>query len=209
MLTWKNYFTDLFRRNSSLLMQECTLKYIPDRLHSAGKHVVNEFSIGEELYYRCNIEECTKPYQKLSKLYDISHNRNFGNNTDFPKEDVLFDVNPLTPQEIIPNKHINVSIIKALSKNKTFEKSIKSEDDPTIILNIKLLHDPLPCMYSHCVFEISINNIIITDDNFEAKLGGKSKLYKNLRRDIRQELTSIIYSNIIDSNSETEIIKDL
>ena len=190
-------------------MQECTLPYIPQRLHSVGKEIVSYFNIGEELYYRCNIEECTKPYQKLSKLYDISHNRNFGNNISFPKDDVLFDINPHSEQEIIPNKHVNVSTIKALSKNNTFEKSIQSDDDPSVVLSIKLLHDPLPCMYSHCVFEISLNEVVITDENFASTLGKSNKQNKNLRRDIRQELTSIIYSNIIDSNSETEIITEL
>ena len=209
MSTWKNYFTGLFRHNSLRLMQECTLPYIPQRLHSFGKAIVSDFSIGEELYYRCNIEESTKPYQKLSKLYDISHNRNFGNSAGFPKDDVLFDIDTLTSREIIPDKHINVSTIKTLSKNNTFEKSIQSEDDPSIVLSIKLLHDPLPCMYSHCVFEISLNEVIITDVNFTATLGRNNKLNKNLRRDIRQELTSIIYSNIIDSDSETEIITNL
>lgn len=190
-------------------MQLCTLTYIPQRLHSLGKEVVEEFYIGEELYYRCNIEECIKPYQKLNKLYDISHNRNFNNSKDYPKDDVLFDITPNTTQEIIPNKHINVSVIKSLSINNTFEKSIQSENDSTMIVYIKLMHDPLPCMYSHCVFQISINEIIITNDNFSNTLGRKNIPSKNLRRDIRHELTSIIYSNIIDNDSETEVITDL
>jgi len=67
----------------------------------------------------------------------------------------------------------------------------------------------LPCMYSHCVFQISINEVIITDENFSTTLGRGNVIQKNLRRDIRQELTSIIYSNIIDTNSMTEIITDL
>jgi len=190
-------------------MQQCTLTYIPERLHSIGKEIVSDFSIGEELYYRCDIEECTKPYQKLSKLYDISHNRNFGDSENFPKDDVLYDIDPSTERERIANKHINVSIIKSLSNNNTFEKSLQSDVDPSIIMHIKLLHDPLPCMYAHCVFEISLNDVVITDENFATTLGRSNKLYKNLRRDIRQELTSIIYSNIIDSNSETEVITDL
>ena len=209
MLIWKNYFTNLFRHNSSELMQQCTLTYIPGRLHSFRKKLVNEFYIDEELYYRCNIEECVKPYQKLNKLYDISHNRNFGNVVNFPKDDVLFDINPDSALQIIPNKYINVSVIKSLSINKTYEKSIPSENGPDIFIHIKLLQDPLPCMYSHCVFQISINEVIITDENFSTTLGRGNVIQKNLRRDIRQELTSIIYSNIIDTNSMTEIITDL
>ena len=190
-------------------MQDCSLTYIPQRLHSFGKDIVNQFNIGEELYYRCNIEECTKPYQKLSKLYDISHNRNFSDSESFPKEDVLFDIRIHNTREIIPDKHINVSIIKSLSDNHTFERNFESVDDSSVIVYIKLIHNPLPCMFSHCVFEISINDIVISDENFATTLGKDNKLNKNLRRDIRQELTSIIYSNIVDSNSETEIITDL
>ena len=122
---------------------------------------------------------------------------------------MLFDINENTDIEQIENKDISISVIKSLSQNNTFEKEIISDDDPDIIVNIKLIHSPVPCMYSHCAFQISLKDDIITKENYSKTLGKKPKVYKNLRRDIRIELTSIIYSSVIDNNSETEIITDL
>jgi len=184
----------------------CNLAYIPKRLHSFNKDVVKTFTVGEELYYRCNLEECSKPYQKIS-LYDVSHNRNFNNSKNYPKDDVLFNIDDKTEIEKIANKHINTSIIKSLSKNNTFEKTITLIDKRDATAHIKLIHKPLPCMYPHCIFQIAINGVIVTKDNYSITL--KPKKYKNIRRDIRLELTSIIYSSIIDNDLETEIITDL
>jgi hypothetical protein len=189
-------------------MQNCNLPYIPIHLHSVGKNIINSFSIGEELYYRCNLNECTKPYQNIS-LYDVSHNRNFNDCQTYPKDDVLFNIDPNNPEERVLGKHINTTLIKSLSINNTFEKSLVSESDKNITAHIKLIHDPNPCMYSHCVFEISLNQIVINKQNYSSELNKSNKTYKNLRRDIRQELTSIIYSSLIDNNSDFEIITDL
>lgn len=189
-------------------MIRCQLPYIPERLHSYGKKNIPKFSIGEELYYRCNSSECLKPYQAIS-LYDISHNRNFNNKINFPKEDVLWNIDENSPHKIIENKEINISIIKSISKNGTFEKNIVSDLDPSLHIQIKLIHSPLPCMYSHSSFQISLNDTIVTRQNYSEILDKRNKTYKNLRRDIRLELTSIIYSSGLDNNSETEIITDL
>tara|TARA_R110002095_G_scaffold74807_4_gene63785 strand:- start:1139 stop:1714 length:576 start_codon:yes stop_codon:yes gene_type:complete len=191
MLTWKNYCINLFLCNSSKQLMQCQLPYIPKRLHSFGKHIIEEFFIGEELYYRCKLGQCSKPYLSIS-LYDVSHNRNFNDSKLYPKEDVLFDINENTDIEQIENKDISISVIKSLSQNNTFEKEIISDDDPDIIVNIKLIHSPVPCMYSHCAFQISLKDDIITKENYSKTLGKKPKVYKNLRRDIRIELTSII-----------------
>lgn len=208
MLTWKNYFTNLFLCNSSKHLMQCPLPYIPKRLHSVGKELVSEFFIGEELYYRCNSNQCKKPYQTIN-LYDISHNRNFNDKVSYPKKDVLFDINENTEDELIENKEINTSTIKSVSKNNTFEKEIVSAEDSELIAKIILLHRPVPCMYSHCIFQISVNGIVVTKENYSKTLKKKSVKFTNLRRDIKLELTSIIYSEIIDNNSETEIITEL
>lgn len=208
MLTWKNYFTNLFLCNSKKLMQ-CNLSYIPERLHFNGNEIINKFYIGEELYYRCNLGKCQKPYQGIS-LYDISHNRNFKDSSKYPKEDVLFDINESSSIELIPNKEINTSVIKSLNENGTYEKIIFSDANPDLSVNIKLIHTPLPCMYPHCSFQISFNGTVLNKENYD-KLFGKKKgtAFKNLRRDVRQELTSLIYSSSIDNESEVEIITEL
>jgi hypothetical protein len=189
-------------------MQICNLPYIPYRLHSFGKEIVNNFTVGEELYYRCNPNDCIKPYQTIS-LFDVSHNRNFNNSSEFPKEDVLYNIDPRKSEEKIEEKKINITVINKVSANNTFEKIIISDSNPKLIAQIKLIHDPKPCMYSHCVFEISLNDTIIDSDNYNTTLNKNGKAYKNLRSDIRLELTSIIYSSKIINDSETEIITEL
>lgn len=207
MLTWKNYFINSFLCKSESLIP-CNLPYIPKRLHSYGKDIVQEFSIGEELYYRCNSDQCTKPYHSIS-LYDVSHNRNFNDKINYPKEDVLFNIDKSSEKHIIENKEISISVIKSVSENFTFEKKIISTEDPDLYVEIKLIHSPIACMYPHCAFQISLNGIVITRDNYNNTLNKRSVKFKNLRRDIRLELTSIIYSSIIDNDSETEVITEL
>lgn len=207
ILTWKNYFINLFLCNSKRLRQ-CNLSYIPNRLHFDKKNIINEFSIGEELYYRCNINQLKKPYQSIS-LYDISHNRNFNNKKKYPKEDVLFDINRETDSVHIENKEISISTIKSINENRTFEKKIISDEDTNLIACIKLIHSPVSCMYPHCSFQISLNDVVVTKENYSRTLNKNPRKFKNLRREIRLELTSIIYSSIIDNNSETELITEL
>ncbi|SHI37742.1 hypothetical protein [Flavobacterium terrae] len=189
-------------------MTECSLAYIPNRLHSLGKEIIPEFSIGEELYYRCSFNDLVKPYQSIS-LYDVSHNRNFNDTINYPKDDVLYNIDSDKNIERIPEKEISTTVIKSLSENGTFEKILVSKNNPDLIAKIKLNHDPKPCMYPHCVFEISLNNVIVNKDNYGNTLNKSGSTYKNLRSDIRIELTSIIYSSIIDNSEDIEILTDL
>ncbi len=205
MLIWKNYFTNLFQHSPKKLMQECSLPYIPNRLHSVGKINVDDFNIGEELYYRCNPSDHKAPYNNIS-LYDISHNRNFSVPNDYPKEDVLFDINHESDVEIISGKSINTSIIKSLGIGNSICKPIEYDQ---ITAEIKLVHKPLPCMYPHSVFQVLVNNIEVNSENYKVILDKKNLVYKNLRRDIRLELTTIIYTSTIDNDSETEFITEL
>jgi hypothetical protein len=46
-----------------------------EHLHTNDKPIVEEFLLGEKLYYRCKDGQCKKPYDKYH--YDISHNRIF------------------------------------------------------------------------------------------------------------------------------------
>jgi len=133
---------------------DCLLDYIPQYLHTNDKPIVKEFYIGEELYYRCKAGECKKPYDKIS-LYDISHNRNFHDGNQYPMEDVLYNIREEDPFEKYESD-IVVLKINELSKEQTFLKELVSQSDPKIKACITLVHEPLPCMYPHSVFEISI-----------------------------------------------------
>ena len=90
----------------------------------------------------------------------------------------------------------------------TYYKEIISKIDKSLKAEIILKHSPFPCMYPHSVFEISVNDIIIDNQNYDENLGKRNKLFSNIRSEIRQELTLIIQNGKIDSSLETEYIDE-
>jgi hypothetical protein len=186
----------------------CNLAYIPEILHTNSKPIVNIFTIGEELYYRTKSEEVKKPYDKIS-LYDISHNRNFNNSIEYLKEYVLFNIDENDIIEKYDNREIVTLKINQLQKKETYQKEIISREDDEIRVLITLKHRPELCMYPHSVFEITFNDTIVDKTNYGSTIGKDNKLFSNIRSDIRQELTSIIQSGIIDSSQGIEIIEIL
>jgi len=183
----------------------CPLDYIPKHLHTIDKPTIVKFTVGEELYYRCRKGTCEKPYDQIP-LFDISHNRNFGQPSTYLKDDVLYNIIEGDPNERYENLEVITLIITQLKNNTTYTKEIVSSNNPNLKVNIKLIHDPEPCMYPHSVFEISINDEIINRNNFKKLLNKKNRTYKNLRTDIRQELSSMIQSGLINDNIDVEII---
>lgn len=183
----------------------CPLEYIPTHLHTESKPLVEEFVVGEQLYYRCKGEFCKKPYDNIS-LYDISHNRNFNSPDLYNKEDVLYNILPDDPLERYENLNISTLVITKITNDITYIKELVSSFDVNLKVVIKLIHQPVACMYPHCVFEISINNQVITSDNYNDLLNKRNKTYKSLRKSIRQEITSLIQSGQIDDSVDIEII---
>jgi hypothetical protein len=175
---------------------DCPLTYIPEHLHFKDKSLVPIFSIGEKLYYRSKPENLKKPYDNIS-LRDISHNRNFNDDFLYPKT------------EVYDNLEIVILEIKELQDEITYKKEIISVKNNDLKALITLKHSPVPCMYPHSVFEISVNDIIVDHLNYDLVLGKKNKIYSDLRSEIRQELTSIIQNRIIDSSLDTEYINEL
>ena len=185
---------------------ECSLEYIPKRLHTNGKSIQESFHLGEELYYRCKPGECEKPYDKIS-LYNISHNRNFASPEQYKRDDVLFNIIE-EDQRKVYDLQTTVLKIKNLEGYKTYFKEIVSISNINLKATITLKHEPIPCMYPHSIFEICINGIIVNSNNYNEILNRKNKTYKNLRSDIRQELTSIIQTGNIDSSENIEYIDE-
>ena len=185
---------------------DCNLPYIPEHLHFKGKSVINTFSIGEKLYYRCKPENLKKPYDNIS-LRDISHNRNFNSDLYIPK-DVLFNTEIDDDREVYENLEVVILKITELQGKTTFKKEIICNKNSGIKILIILKHDPIPCMYPHSVFEISVNDVIVNNENYDIILGKKNKTYSDLRSEIRQELTLLIQNGIVDSSLETEHINE-
>lgn len=182
---------------------KCNLKYIPDRLHTNERPIINSFNIGEKLFYRCH-KVVEKPYDTIP-LYDISHNRNFNSNSNCLDDDVLYNILPNDERERYELPYITLTVLE-INKDNIFTKEIISRDDSSIKVRITLIHSPIPCMYSHSAFEIKLNeNVVINRNNYKKTLGRKNILYTNLKSDVRQILTSMIQTgNIIDT--EIEII---
>ena len=185
----------------------CKLIYIPPHLHFKDKPIVERFDVGEELYYRCSGDSCKKPYDRIS-LYSISHNRNFSDNDTYPKEDVLINIVESEESEKYDSE-IVILKIEDLGDQETYIKRLISRDDKNISAEIKLIHDPLPCMYPHSVFEIFLGGVAVTDENYKKTLGRSNRTMKNLRSDIRQELTSIVQTGKLDTTQDILYITDL
>lgn len=184
----------------------CSLNYIPDHLHTNEKPIIEQFQIGEKLFYRCKPENLQKPYDNIS-LYDISHNRNFNDSETFTENDVFYNIIEDDIREKYDDLNFISFYIKNLSAgNQTYIKHFIVED---LTAKITLKHSPEACMYPHSVLEICVGNIIINRENYMSELGKKSQKFKTLRSLIRQELTSLIQTGFIDDSIEIEEITEL
>jgi hypothetical protein len=178
-------------------MPNCTLQYIPERLHQNDKPVLVDFQVGDLIFRRCNPKELENPFQAIS-LRDISNNlgTNCGNFIS-EMDDVLFNIVPEDEIEKYTGKVVCVLEIKSLNQNNQYIKNFQEiKEGNSNDCNMQLLHDPLFCMYPHCVFRIWVNKVVVTKDNYEVTL---SKLNK-LRTAIRQELATMIRRNAIEIN---------
>jgi len=178
-------------------MPNCTLNYIPKPLHWNEKPVLTEFQVGDLIFRRCNPNELENPFKSIS-LRDISNNlgTNLGNIIS-EKDDVLFNIVPEDEIEKYAGKVVCVLEIKSLTQNNQYEKNFfELKDGNNNNCTMQLIHDPLCCMYPHCIFRIWVNNVVVTKENYEVTL---SKLNK-LRTAIRQELATMIRRNAIDIN---------
>jgi len=168
-------------------MYSCELHYIPKRLHWDKKPLITVFRIGDLIYRRCKPEELENPFGHIS-LREISHNVGTANGIKISiPTDVLYNVDPEDENEIYEGRIPCIMDIKELNENqycKTYE------EENNIICVLRLVHDPLPCMYSHCNFSIWINEEKVTKENYDTTLN--IKLLKKLRIKIRQELALMI-----------------
>lgn len=168
------------------LYKKCSLNHIPSRLHESGRKMSGRFYLNEEVYRRCPTHQIDVPFATIT-LSDISLNRQ-GKPNKKPisySQDVLLNCISCNPTHA--NESIVILKIKRLLKDKTFNKKIHNGTDT---LQIKLLHTPITCNYSHTVFELKLNETIITFDNYDKTLG--KKVHKKLRADCRLEIAKMI-----------------
>lgn len=167
---------------------QCELQYIPERLKTLDKPIVNIFSIGELLYYRCKRDDLDNPYKGLS-IAELSHNRSGIDNNISELEDVLYNI---VPEKGVEKFDLEVCILKIvdLTNDNKYHKEFPEEPHEKITskATMDLLHEPEPCMYPHCVFRVHLNGEKITRDNYKTTLN-KSPEIQSM---IKQELAKMI-----------------
>jgi hypothetical protein len=173
----------------------CTLRHIPQRLHSNDRPIINEFVVGEEIYRRCKKEELENPFVNIS-IADVSVNRQGKPIEISIPEDVLINILECGAE----NYNLEICKLKIISllDNHTFDKKFSEEKDGiTHIAQMKLVHDPHHCMYPHCEFRVWLNNEHLTMSNFSDKL----KKLKVIKAALRQELAKMIIQKEISQSA--------
>lgn len=178
-------------------MEECTLNYIPKRLHWGNKRMLHTFRVGDILYRRCKPEELQNPYQTMSPLCELSHNiGTCCHDTISEEPDVLYSIKEDEPIEKYDRATYQLKII-SLNSNKRYSKEFTETKNGIVHRSqLELLHDPVPCMYPHCVFRTWFNSDIVDRNNYKSGLGKM----KRLKTKIRHELTTMIYRREVDQN---------
>jgi hypothetical protein len=184
----RDWLIDFFRKRKKVL-RPCQLNYIPGRLHTNDREALQIFSVGEFLYRRCKPEEMTNPYNTIS-LAEISHNR-AGDTQNIISEanDVLYNIVPAAEGERHADMMVCHIVIKDLDEKGQYDKSFS--DDKGNVARMRLLHDPDPCMFPHCVFRVWYNEEVAKMENRNYTRNGK------IRIQLKHELASMIYTNIL------------
>lgn len=165
-------------------MGRCDLGYIPERLHWDEKSEIDVFQIGDLIYRRCKPEELDNPFGTIS-LREISNNIGTSMGVEISQQnDVMYNIDPNEQNEVYDGQTPCVLVIKELDGNQYY-KSFKEGEN---ICDLRLLHDPLSCMYPHCNFSIWLNREKVTKENYDTTL----KKNKKLRYQIRQDLALMV-----------------
>ena len=179
-------------------MEPCRLSYIPERLHSNDKPTIPTFEIGDFLYRRCKEEHLEEPFDAI-KLYDLSVNRQ-GNKANplSLKEEVLYNLFPENGKGEKLNESVITLEIKEVAASNTYEKTIQHDGKDgngkpiTHTCFLQLLHDKLPCNYSHCIFRITFNGQVVTEQNYKQTLKRNGASVTELRNKCKIEFEQMI-----------------
>lgn len=176
-------------------MEKCSLTHIPERLHyTTDKAIISDFYVGDVLYRRVSEESLENPFVSIS-LIDLSHNIGTNNKTEYSQDsDVLFSIIESNQFHSYPNQYpIPLQIISVNDENK-YDKIFECSVNNQLKTRIRLVHDPIKCMYPHCVFQFfnfdGEEEIEITFENYKTTLGHNR--YRRIRTLLRQELALMI-----------------
>lgn len=170
-------------------MLECSIPYIPARLKTNDRPILEQFQVGEFLYMRCKAESLQNPYKSIS-ITELSHNRS--GQSDIPlcnPDDVLYSIKKEEEFEKYTGLEICTLEIISLNQDNKYAKEYTHEKDGIESHGkLELLHEPKPCMYPHSVFRVWFNGTLVTYQNYASTIGR----YKEIRTKIKEELASMI-----------------
>jgi hypothetical protein len=177
--------------SSYQVVERCDKEYIPIHLHTNGKKPIKRFYKNEKLFWRW--ADTRRPPFADVNLRDVSLNRS-GIKCRFlstPK-DVLWnlEITDKRPFQKFDCEIVQIDIIK-IFPNKISRQVIHESH----IAIMTLAHDPLPCNYAHSIIIFEVNNVRITEENYESNF--KSKPYKKLRQSCRDEISKAIIQKAI------------
>jgi len=170
-------------------MPNCSLHYVPERLHWNDKPLLISFQLGDLIYRRCKPEDLENPFKYIS-LRDISNNIGSCQAIQVSQpDDVLINIDEDSKDELYDGQITCTLQIIELTESNDYQKFDSQEKNGhTYQSKVKLLHDPLCCMYPHCIFRIWIDDVVVTEENYNDTL---QKL-KIIRTKIRQDLALMI-----------------
>ena len=175
-------------------MENCNLKYIPDRLHTNNRPIIRKFNLGHLLYHRAKPEDVENPYKRVT-IAELSHN--LGGDPHNPlsqPQDVLFSVKNDEVVEKYEDREICTLKIISLNDENHYDKEFSQEKNGhNATGRIKLIHKPVPCMYPHCTFRVWLNGTIVTYDNYKQTL----KKWNKIRTELKEELASMMIQRVV------------
>ncbi len=187
-------------------MQECLLPYIPTRLHTNDKPIIEQFEVGEYLYMRCTLDQLSNPYKSIS-ITELSHNRSgLKDNILCNPDDVLFSITQ--DEEFGKHENLDICTLEIISLNaggKFNKLYTESKNEITYTGRLELLHEPESCMYPHCVFRVWLNNDRVTYDNYKATL----KKVQKIKTEMKEELASMIRKKQVSQDDNPTYEKQL
>lgn len=176
---------------------DCTLPYIPERLHTKDREPIPEFFLQEHLYRRCSPAEKENPFANIS-LVDLSVNRSGKvSNSLCQLDDVLYNTAPSaesTEERLQGKVIVNLEILE-IATGGTYEKVLVQGSNNC---SIYLKHKPEACNYAHATFVFYSNDVEVQFDNWKQTLGSNAQKY--LRTMCRQELAKMILREEIRIN---------
>lgn len=166
----------------------CSLPYIPLYLHHTSQELIQCFYVGDILYHRCSPEKLENPYKTVS-ITELSHNIGTNNKVELSKlEDVLWSTKEEEELQKY-DKAVCTLEIKSLNDQQTYHKQFEQEKNGKVYKCVmELLHDPLPCMYPHCIFRVWLDGELVTYDNYKSTI----RKLKKIKTQLKQELGNMI-----------------